>query len=177
MSDDFISFEFSQKLVGIQRPLHSFILGLVGHRNDAEDVLQETNLILCKKSKDYDPEGNFQAWAFSIARYQVMAHLTVRRRSRICFSNELVDSLAEEELDAKKLQLLQKTLAICYELLPKSMSKIARLRFKEDKPLKQISLEVKRPVGAISATLFRIRQSLAQCVHLKLPQVEAESES
>ena len=62
MTEKSVSFEFSQKLVGIQRPLYSYILSMLPHREDAEDVLQEANLILCQKASEYSPEGNFQSW-------------------------------------------------------------------------------------------------------------------
>lgn len=176
MSDDSISFEFSQNLVGLQKNLYSFILSLLPNRSDAEDVLQETNLILCQKSKEYDPEGNFRSWAFNIARYQVLGHLTKRKRSKLYFSNELVETLASEEFDTHKHQLTQRALQTCYDLLPSHMSEIARMRFKEDLSMKEISKAIRRPVGAVSGTLFRIRQNLIQCVRLKIPQLEAESE-
>ena len=176
MSDNSVSFEFSQKLVGVQRNLYSFILCLLPNRSDAEDVLQETNLILCQKSKEYDPEGNFRSWAFNIARYQVLAHLTKRKRSKIYFSNELVETLASEEFDARKHQLSQRALQICYDLLPAHMREISRMRFKEDLSMKDISKAMSRPIGAISGTLFRIRQNLIQCVRLKIPLLEAEND-
>jgi len=33
-----------------------------------------------------------------------------------------------------------------------------------------------RPIGAISGTLFRIRQNLIQCVREKIPKLEADTE-
>ncbi len=176
MAEDPISFEFSQKLVSIQRSLYSYILGLLPHREDAEDVLQETNLILCKKAKEYSPEGNFNSWAYNIARFQVMAHLTRSRRSKLSFSNELVDALAEEKVDPKNIILSQKALRICYELLPDHMKEIARLRFKEEVEVKQISKKVGRSLGAVSATLHRIRGNLINCVKMKLPKLELDSD-
>ena len=176
VTENSVSFEFSQKLVGIQKNLYAFILGLLPNRSDAEDVLQETNLILCQKSKEYDPEGNFRSWAFNIARFQVLGHLTKKKRSKIYFSNELVETLASEEFDGRTHQLTQRALQICYELLPDHMREISRLRFKEDLSMKEISKRIQRPIGAISGTLFRIRQNLVQCVRIKLPQLEAESE-
>ncbi len=176
MSDNSISFEFSQNLVGVQKNLYSFILSLLPNRSDAEDVLQETNLILCKKSKEYDPAGNFRSWAFNIARYQVLAHLTKKKRSKIYFSNELVETLASEEVDIRKQQLTQKALQICYDLLPEHMKEISRMRFKDDLSMKEICKQLNRPIGAISGTLFRIRQNLIQCVRLKIPHLEADNE-
>ena len=176
VTENSVSFEFSQKLVGVQKNLYAFILSLLPNRSDAEDVLQETNLILCQKSKEYDPEGNFRSWAFNIARFQVLGHITKKKRSKIYFSNELVETLASEEFDVRTHQLTQRALQICYELLPDHMREISRLRFKEDLSMKEISKRIQRPIGAISGTLFRIRQNLVQCVRIKLPQLEAESE-
>ena len=162
--------------MGVQRNLYAFILSLLANRSDAEDVLQETNLILCQKSKEYDPEGNFRSWAFNIARYQVLAHLTKKRRSKIHFSNELVETLASEEFDSQKHRITQRALQICYDLLPEHMKEIARLRFKEDQSMKQICKALNRPIGAISGALFRIRQNLIQCVREKIPKLEADTE-
>ena len=177
MTEKSVPFEFSQKLVGIQRPLYSYILSMLPHREDAEDVLQEANLILCQKASEYSPEGNFQSWAYNIARYQIMAYLTKRKRNKISFSNELVDALADEETDIDSLQLSKKALQICYDLLPVHMKEIARLRFKEENNIKIISKKVGRPLGAVSATLFRIRSNLIDCVKMKLPNLEIEPES
>ena len=81
-----VSIEYSQKMTSIQKSLYAFILSLIPNRVEAEDILQETNLILCQKAEEYDPNGHFQGWAFKIARFQVMKHQTNRKRSKIHFS-------------------------------------------------------------------------------------------
>ena len=53
---------------------------------------------------------------------------------------------------------------------------IAKLRFKKEKSIKDISKEVNRPMGAISSTLYRIRQKLLDCVSEKLVLVESEAD-
>ena len=174
MSDDLVPFDFSRKLSGLQRSLYAYILTLLPNRTDAEDVLQDTNLILCRKASEYDPKGHFQGWAFQIARYQVMAHITKSKRSRLQFSNEIIEALAAEELDTKRIALNQKALQLCYDLLPDHMKRIAQLRFREDSQLKDIAKKVGRPLGSVSATLHRIRINLMECVHRKMPLVEAE---
>lgn len=169
-----VSIEYSQKLTSIQKSLYAFILSLFPNRTEAEDILQETNLILCKKASEYDPDGHFQAWAFKIARFQVMKYLTKQKRSKIHFSTEIIEEVAAEEFDSQRVAVVQKALAICYELLPENMKVIANLRFKQDFSLKIISDQVNRPMGAISSTLYRIRQKLSDCVKGKLHEVESE---
>ena len=176
VSDDLVPFDFSRKLTALQRSLYAYILTLLPNRTDAEDVLQETNLILCKKAGEYDPKGHFQGWAFQIARYQVMAHITKSKRSRLQFSTEIIEALAAEELDNNQIALSQKALQLCYELLPDHMKRIALLRFRENSQLKEIAKKVGRPLGSISATLHRIRSNLSDCVRRKMPLVEAEND-
>ena len=176
MSDDLVPFDFSRKLTALQRSLYAYILTLLPNRTDAEDVLQDTNLILCRKASEYDPKGHFQGWAFQIARYQVMAHITKSKRSRLQFSTEIIEALAAEELDTKRIALNQKALQLCYDLLPDHMKRIARLRFREDSQLKDIAKKVGRPLGSVSATLHRIRINLMECVRRKMPLVEAEND-
>ena len=169
-----VSIEYSQKLTSIQKPLYAFILSMLANRTEAEDVLQETNLILCQKAEEFDPEGHFQGWAFKIARFQVMKHQTNRKRSKLHFSTEIIEDVAAEEFDKKKVLIVQKALSMCYDELPQKMQIIAKLRFKKDKSLKYISAKVNRPMGAISSTLYRIRQKLLECVNEKLVIVESE---
>ena len=88
-----VSLEYSQKLTSIQKSLYGFILSMVPNRSEAEDILQETNLILCQKANEYDPEGHFQGWAFKIARFQVLKHMTNVKRSKLQFSTEFIDCL------------------------------------------------------------------------------------
>ena len=176
MTEDLVPFDFSRKLTALQRSLYAYILTLLPNRTDAEDVLQETNLILCRKANEYDPEGHFQGWAFQIARYQVMAHITKSKRNRLQFSTDIIETLAAEQIDTKKLALSQKALQLCYDLLPEHMKQIVRLRFREESHLKDIALKVGRPIGSVSATLHRIRINLTNCVRKKLPLVEAEND-
>lgn len=169
-----VPIEYSQMITRIQKSLYAFILSLLPNRNEAEDILQETNLILCKKANEFDPKGHFQGWAFKIARFQVMKHLTKTKRSRLQFATDIIEEVAVEEFDTKKIQVFQKTLSVCYDLLPSKMQMIANLRFKNEESIKSISKIVNRPMGAISSTLFRIRQKLADCVQEKLTFIESE---
>ena len=177
MDEKTIPFDFSRKLTSLQRPLYAYILTLLPNRTEAEDVLQETNLILCRKANEYNPDGHFQGWAFNIARYQVMGHISKFKRSKLYFSPDLIENLAEESIDLKQMDLSRKALQICYDLLPKHMKGMAKLRFREDKSLLEISKELQRPMGSVSATLHRIRINLIACVKQKIPSIEAELDS
>lgn len=166
---------FNELLNELQLPLFGFILGMIPHKQDAEDILQKTNLILVEKQSDFEPKlGSFKSWAFQIARYQAMAHRTLHARSKICFSNELAEVMADEAIDYDTPQIQRNALNKCYKKLPEHMKKIAELRFKRDLSIKEIGLCLNRPVGSITATLSRIRLDIMGCI--KDAYIEAEQE-
>ena len=55
------SVEFLSRVPRAQRSLYAFILTLVRQAADAEDVLQETNVVLWRKAGEYRPDSGFHA--------------------------------------------------------------------------------------------------------------------
>jgi len=49
-----VSAEFVAQITRYQRQLHSFILSMVWNPAEADDVLQETNLVLWEKAAEFD---------------------------------------------------------------------------------------------------------------------------
>lgn len=49
-------------------PVYNFILRYVGHRQRAEDVLQETWLKVVRNSSEWQPKARFTTWVYTIAR-------------------------------------------------------------------------------------------------------------
>ena len=49
-------------------PVYNFILRFVGHRQRAEDVLQETWLKVVRNSSEWQPKAKFTTWVYTIAR-------------------------------------------------------------------------------------------------------------
>jgi RNA polymerase sigma-70 factor, ECF subfamily len=169
------SVNFNKLIAETQISLFRFILSLIPHKHDAEDILQKTNLILFQKQKLFNPKkGSFKNWAFTIAKFQVFAHKTKIGRSKICLSNELTEILANEVIDHETPHIKRQALNKCYKKLPKHMSKIAELRFKRDLSVKEISLCIDRPIGSVSATLHRIRSNIMKCINVAYKEAEKE---
>jgi len=49
-------------------PVYNFILRFTGHRQRAEDVLQETWLKVVRSSSEWQPKAKFTTWVYTIAR-------------------------------------------------------------------------------------------------------------
>src|SRR6266513_2874968 len=78
-----------------QRRIFSYIYTLVPDRHDANDLLQETSLVICEKFHEFSPGTDFVAWACQIAYWQIRRARQKFARSRVIFDQEIVDALAQ----------------------------------------------------------------------------------
>src|SRR4030095_3555549 len=90
-----------------QRQIFSYIYVLVPNRTDAEDLLQETSLLICEKFHEFTPGTDFVAWACQIAYWRVRYSRQKFARSQIVFDQDIVDVVPQTagsmagELDAR----------------------------------------------------------------------------
>lgn len=75
--------EFSARFQSATRTLWLIAAGVLGNRNDAEDVLQEAAMIGLRKCSEFDPATSFAAWMGGIVRNVARNHArkTVRRHT------------------------------------------------------------------------------------------------
>ena len=96
MANNTLPADFIAQFTASQRHLLAFIQSLVWHPTDADDVLQEANLVLWRKAAEYDPARPFLPWAMRIAQPQAMAWLTSRGRAKQRFADTLLETIAAE---------------------------------------------------------------------------------
>src|SRR3954468_20850609 len=82
---------FLKLFLAHERRIFGFLLALVPDWSDAEDLLQETSVVMWRKLYNFEPGTDFAAWALSIARYQVLDHRKRRKRDRVLFSDRTVE--------------------------------------------------------------------------------------
>jgi len=157
--------EFVQQLTSCQSALYAFIVSLLGGVNDANDVLQETNMKLCRKSAEYDPQQPFLRWAYAFARFEVMAHRKRRQRSRLVLDDELLATVAAElEESAEDADWRFKVLEKCIERLKPRQRELILARYGRGEAVQDIAARLSRPENAMAALFYRLRKLLADCV-------------
>jgi RNA polymerase sigma-70 factor, ECF subfamily len=62
-----------------ERPVFAFLETMVGSREEAQDITQETFLRMCRHAKRYRPAGQFRSWLFRIAGNLARSRLRRRR--------------------------------------------------------------------------------------------------
>src|SRR4051812_7028780 len=78
-----------------QRQVFSYIYVLVPNRSDAEDLLQETSLVICEKFHEFRDGTDFVAWACQIAYWRVRYSREKYARSKVLFDQDIGDVVAQ----------------------------------------------------------------------------------
>ena len=161
------SAKFVTQITKSQRQLHSYILSMVWNPVEADDVLQETNLVLWEKAGEFDDSRPFLPWAMRFAQFQAMAWLKRhrRQRERLVFDDDLANLLADEAVaDEQTQDSRQQALGACIKKLePEKRALIAR-RYEPDASVNAMAEEVGVTPKAISDRLRRIRRALMECI-------------
>lgn len=154
-----------------ERRLYAYILTLVPSRADAEDILQEASLVMWDKFREHEPPADFAAWGCRIAYYKVLEFFKKSTRSKVRFSQAMLERVAEtaiEHADALQLDERREALAGCMEKLPARDRELLTRRFTEGATTQSTAESLGRSVDAVYKSLSKIRHVLFDCVHRTL---------
>jgi RNA polymerase sigma-70 factor (ECF subfamily) len=149
--------------------LRGYVLSLVPRWSDAEDIAQQSSLILWKKFDQYEPGTNFFAWACQIVRFEVKAFNRRLARERMVFSDAFLNAIEQETVQSHaKLQERVEALQKCVSKLTPQHRELLRLRYDERRSVGSVAAVLNRPIELVYKTLSRIRQSLFTCIRRQL---------
>lgn len=167
--------EFMRQFLSCQPRIFAFIRSLVFSRADADDVLQETALVLWEKFDQFEPGTHFDRWAYRVAHFQIKAHRQSKARDRLQFNDSLVERLAAEIVSAgDRLEASHQALTQCLAKLPDGDRDLIHQRYRADGTNRDVAHATGRTESMISRTLNRIRTALLFCIEVTLAQKEAQ---
>lgn len=169
--EDDKNFMFLELLTQHQRKLYGYIYSFVPNAADSDDLLQETNLVLWRKSHQYKMGTNFTAWACQIAYLNIKNFFKTKGRNRVCFDEELLSELTDLQIARIDTHTVHATLLInCLGKLSAKSREIVRLRYDGNHRIKDIADQLGRPIGSIHNALINIRLKLWKCVQYALKE-------
>ena len=148
-----------------QRRIFSYLYTLVPNRHDAEDLLQETCLVICEKFHEFQPGTDFVAWACQIAWWRVRAARQKFARSKVTFDERLLEAISHaaaampEELDSR-----HDALEHCLQKLHPRDRELVLSRYEPNGGVEEAARRSGRSRVAAYKALGRIRKLLFDCV-------------
>lgn len=149
--------------------LRAFVRSLVFSWDDANEVMQNTGLVLWRKFDSLDRETDFMRWACVVARFEVLAWRRDKARDRHVFDEDLVNMLAEEVADDHEgLANERRALEVCLKKLPEKQRRIVIAAYEPGVRLNQVAEALGRTATAFYKTLNRARAGLLQCIEREI---------
>ena len=173
MADD-IPDTFIEALTENQLALKSFVRASLGNQADLDDVTQKTNLVLWKKASDWDPSTPFLRWAFTVARYEILAYYRDKGREKLVFDEDVVSMMVDESTT-----VVQETperliaLRLCLAQLKPEHKQILNARYSSRTPVSQIAALVNKTEDSVKSLMLRLRKKLNQCVTNQLKSAKS----
>jgi RNA polymerase sigma-70 factor (ECF subfamily) len=160
-----------------ERWLATYVYSLIPGTADADDILQESKIVMWKQFGRFERGTNFRAWARTIALHLVLNHRrSEKRRPYSVLDREFVEAVAAEiDRRSEKLDAQSDILKHCLKKLPEAHRAIVVWRYYEDCDVEQIAAKSDRSVEAVYRLLSRIRKSLSECMARQLPATSHSS--
>jgi RNA polymerase sigma-70 factor len=160
--------EFLRLFSAHSQRIYEFILMLVIRRADADEIFQDTCLVLWNKFDSYEPSGSFYAWACKIAYLKILALRRANRRLHV-FSEELLGILADKAIaNVDELGQRREALDECLEKLSQRDRELIERRYYDRRTPKEIAAAESRSVFSVYRALCRIHSMLFECVQNRL---------
>jgi len=156
---------FLRQLLSYETRIFSYILKLVPNFTDAEEIMQETYVIMWRKFAQFTPGTDFVAWAIQIAHYRILEYRRARYKSPLVYDNEVFEkmlSLAKRTgtHEDRRVRALKR----CLTKLRERQRTLIRLRYYEGLKPKEIANRLGMSIHAVYKSLSRTHGQLLLCV-------------
>ena len=156
-----------------QKPLFNFFYRMVGRRETAEDLVQETFLKLCRFGSSFrGSDAKFTTWLYSVAGNQCRDYLRHSARRPETPLGDLEQNYSENIMDVPSTSgdssveehlirmELRAELKAAIQSLPEKERTAIVLREYHDLEYKEIAEILGCPLGSVKVLIFRARQRL-----------------
>lgn len=161
--------DFIDQFVATQRRVYLFLLAQLGNTDLAEEVLQNTNLVIWTKWNKFEPGTNYVAWVYRIASLEIMKYRQKNKRSRLFFDDDFLKTVAKSvEQLSEKSEARKNALSKCIDKLKQRDRELIQQRYQPGTNGKSLAGKLGRPVNSVYQSLGRIRRTLLECVERQL---------
>ena len=141
-----------------------FLKRYLGNETDAEDIAEETLLVLVNRKPSFRGDSLFKTWLYTIARNTAIKYMYKNRRTIPVSPGDLVTFASEEEDILSRCVHDEETEALqtAMENLQEEYRLVLQLKYAEKMSVKEISAATGRTVHSINSLLKRARSTLRE---------------
>lgn len=163
-SDDFV-----RQLTMQHKRIYAFILTLVANSADADDIMQDTAVLMWEKYRNSEEITNLGALGIRIAHFKVLEFRKKQYGKKLQFNSTLFDTVlggavaVEEKVD-ERFEAMKK----CLSKLDEKSRKLVQLRHQKGQTIKHIAESIQMPPHTAYKHLAHIHDMLVRCIRRTL---------
>ena len=166
---------FVSVLLANQENIRAYVASLVGDLQQAEEIIQETNIVLCREADQFPQIDNFTAWACRTAYFQVLKYRKQKERDRLRFDDTLLSFIADRaSTRAAHLDTRRQALTECLTKLSDRQRNLILQRYDSNGSVRALADKLGRTPRAITQSLYWVRSILIKCVRQRVAILERE---
>ena len=151
--------------------VYRYIYFLVPRKADADEVMQETSVVLWQKFEEFQPDRDFTRWACGIARLVELESLRKQRRFIVGFDEQLIKELSiRREERYELLEIRQEFLEECKEQLDQQDLNLLDRYYNSQESAQDAAEKKGCTRRNIYQRLGTIRKLLFQCIERKMSE-------
>lgn len=155
---------FEQLVFRYEKPIFGYILRFVSHKENAEDLVQETFIKIYRSLKTFDPEYKFKTWLFTVATNTVYDWLRKVKNNKEMFIIDDPDSDFETIDDTWSYKLIEDKELIdnaLKNIKPVYQSAIV-LFYRDELTYEEIAEVLKVPINTVKTYIYRAKKALSE---------------
>jgi RNA polymerase sigma-70 factor (ECF subfamily) len=172
MDQDKRTLDFLRLFVRHQQEIYAYILTLVPHVHDADDLFQEGMSVMWRKFDQFKPGTNFAAWGVQIMRYEILDYRrNLARDKRVLIEDSLFEVLMDhiptiQDETAARIEALRK----CQTLLSDRAKRIIKMRYERNISIEALASYLKVSHRQVYHVLGQINSALLRCMRRTLAE-------
>ncbi|WP_261342228.1 sigma-70 family RNA polymerase sigma factor [Aeoliella mucimassa] len=154
-----------------------FIYSMLHNIADAEDVYQQSTIVMWNKFDEFEEGTNFVNWALAIAHNKIKQFQRQSGRQRVFFDDSVMQLMAETyaTLDIKQPPSERmEGLLHCLSKLADKQRRVLRLRYSDSVSIRDLAKQERKSEAAMVMVLARLRKSLQSCISSMLSRGMAD---
>ncbi|MBI9017497.1 MAG: sigma-70 family RNA polymerase sigma factor [Phycisphaerae bacterium] len=161
--------EFLKLVMANQHRIKAFIRIMMPNISDADDIMQETMLVMWRKFSDFQPETNFVSWAVKIAHLQILSFRKTNRNKRLLFNEELFEDFSSNAIEIiENADTRVEALRYCVKKLDKNDQKLIQMRYEADQTAKNMAEKTGINLKTLYRAITKIQYLLHSCIQRRL---------
>jgi RNA polymerase sigma-70 factor (ECF subfamily) len=163
---------FSELVQRYQNKIFAYVYKIVNHKEEAEDIVQETFIKVYKNLNSFEADRKFSSWLYRISHNETINYLKKNKKgTEVYYEGDeyLFNTLKSEKNLIKELMIVEDLDLVKKALaeLPLKYKEVIILKYLEERSYEEIAQILHKPMATVGTLINRAKNQLKNLLNNK----------